>query len=172
LEREALFSKDLVPYLKLLREPSAYAVMTGHTIFPNFDLQESDPNGKLLPTSLSRNIVTGLLREELNFQGLALTDDLEMGAIVRHYGMADAAKLAVQAGNDFLLICNDPAMIYEGFNGVLNAVETGKITEARLDESIQRIETARASLQSPTDFDLENLELLSREIIDLKQDIK
>ena len=172
LDRNDLFSKDLIPYMELLPQASAHAVMTGHTVFPRFDLQEKDPQGRLLPTSLSPSIVTGLLREELNFQGLALTDDLEMGAIVRHYGMAEAAKLAVKAGNDLLLICNDPSMIYEGFNGVLRALETGEITETRLDESVARIQAAGEYLQAPPDFDADSLAELSQEIVQLKQDIK
>ncbi len=168
LSRHDLFSIDLVPYKQLLQKDSAHAVMTGHAVFPEFDLQERGSDGKLLPTSLSGNIVTKLLREELDFKGLALTDDLEMGAIVKHYGIGEASKLAVAAGNDFVLICNEVENVYKGFEAVLNAVESGEIPESRLDESIERIQTARRSLKAPLEFDATRISELSAEIKELK----
>ena len=111
--REELFELDLVPYINHFKNGNVFAIMTGHTTFPSFDLQETDTNGKLLPSSLSQKIVTNLLRDELNFENLALTDDLEMGAIINNYGIGEASKMAVKAGNDFLLICNDSKSVYE-----------------------------------------------------------
>jgi beta-N-acetylhexosaminidase len=172
LSRDELFEKDLIPYKRLIPEKYIQAVMIGHAVFPEFDLQERDSNGKLLPTSLSGNIVTKLLREELNFKGLALTDDLEMGAIIKNYGIGEASKLAVAAGNDFLLVCNDARNIYEGFESVLRAVENGEISETRLDESLERIDTARKMLQPPLEFNIERIDELSSEIKELKSDIK
>ncbi|NNE64923.1 MAG: glycoside hydrolase family 3 protein [Pyrinomonadaceae bacterium] len=170
-DRNELFSFDLVPYLELLPTNSAHAVMTGHTVFPNFDLKETDGQGRLLPTSLSGNIVTGLLRSELGFRGLALTDDMEMGAVIKNYGMAEAARLAVNAGNDGILICNSEEMIREGFRGVLEGVESGIIIPERIEESFGRIESARKLLKKPVEFDKDELARLSREIVELKKDI-
>ncbi len=172
MTRSEIIEKELVPYLELLPKSFAHSIMTGHAVYPHFDLQETDSNGKLLPTSLSYNIVTKLLREELHFEGLALTDDLEMGAIIKNYGIGEASKMAVRAGSDFVLICNDPKSIYEGFNAVLEAVRNGEISEARLDESLDRIEKSREKLTQPLDFDSNRISQLSREIVELKQSLK
>ena len=104
--------------------------------------------------------------EELHFEGLALTDDLEMGAIIKNYGIGEASKMAVHAGSDFLLICNDPISIYEGYNAVLEAVKSGEITETRIEESINRIETSRKKLTQPLEFSLKRIAELSREMVD------
>ncbi len=89
--------------------------MIAHASFPKFDLQETDSNGKLLPSSLSYNIVTKLLREELGFKGLTISDDLEMGAILKNYGIGEACKMAINAGQDMLAICANPESIRTGF---------------------------------------------------------
>ena len=98
-----LLTNDLVPYQKLLAQ--SHQIMIAHAAYPNLDLQERDQNGKLLPSSLSFNIVTKLLRQKIGFKGLIVTDDLEMGAIVKNYGMGEACKMAIKAGVDMLLIC-------------------------------------------------------------------
>src|SRR6185436_6519974 len=100
---------DLAPYRTVMLD--AAAVMVAHAAYPNLHLQETDENGKLLPSSLSYNVVTHLLRGELGFDGIVVTDDLEMGAIVRNYGIADACKMAVKAGVDLLAICADVGRI-------------------------------------------------------------
>lgn len=169
--REELFDTDIFPYLKHFETKQVHAVMSAHATYPNFDLQETDSSGKLLPSSLSHNIVTSLLRKELGFEGLALTDDLEMGAIVNNYGMGEATKMAFLAGSDFLLICNEIEAIKEGFNAMLDAVENGEITEQRIDESLERIFRVRELLEKPLDFDENRLEELSQEIKDLKQSL-
>ena len=169
--REELFELDLAPYRSHFNNSDVFAVMIGHTTFPSFDLQETDSSGKLLPSSLSRNIVTGLLRDELNFENLALTDDLEMGAVVSNYGIGEASKMAIQAGNDLLLICSDPKLVYEGFDSVLKAVEDGEIAEERIDRSLKRISHVRTRLRPPLEFSKRRLAELSDEISKLKQSI-
>jgi beta-N-acetylhexosaminidase len=82
---------DLFPYRTLLAGGEVKSVMVAHAAFPNIRLQEADQNGKLLPSSLSPAIISKLLRSELGYDGLVLTDDLEMGAIVENYGMGDAS---------------------------------------------------------------------------------
>ncbi len=75
-------------------------------------------------------------------------------------------------GSDFLLICNDPISIYEGYNAVLEAVKSGEITETRIEESINRIETSRKKLTQPLEFSLKRIAELSREIVELKESLK
>ncbi len=168
---EELFETDLFPYVEHFRNGDARAVMIGHTAFPSIDLQETDSSGKLLPSSLSYNFVTSLLRIKLGFDDLALTDDLEMGAILKNYGIGEASKMAFQAGNDFLLICNDPAAIRAGFHAVLEAAEQGEISEDRINESLERIWRIRQDLQAPLEFNESRLEELSREIVELKNSL-
>jgi len=172
LKNEEFDSLDLYPYKEFFKTGEAHAVMIAHAAFPNLDLQERDQNGKLLPSSLSFNFTTKLLREHLGFDGLALTDDLEMGAILKNYGIGEACKMAVKAGQDLLLICNDANAIREGFSAVLGAVKSGEIEETRVNNSLQRIAAVKNLMQSPLDFDKDRLGELSNEISDLKARLK
>lgn len=104
-------------------------VMVGHIAAPN-------ALGDSTPASLSEGAVTGLLREELGFDGVAVTDALNMGAVTALYAPGEAAVLAVQAGEDVLL---DPEDLGASYQGILDAVEDGRLTEKRIDESVLRI---------------------------------
>jgi beta-N-acetylhexosaminidase len=168
IKNEEFHTLDLYPYKEFFKGSEVHAVMIAHTAFPNLDLQETDRNGKLLPSSLSYNFTTKLLREQLGFDGLALTDDMEMGAILKNYGIGEACKMAINAGQDLLLICNDSGAIREGFQTVLKAVKSGEIAESRINESLQRIAVVKNLIQPPLDFDKNRLSELSNEISDLK----
>lgn len=161
-------STDLYPYKEFFKSSDVHTVMIAHAAFPNLDLQERDRNGKLLPSSLSFNFTTKLLREQLGFNGLALTDDMEMGAILKNYGIGEACKMAIKAGQDQLLICNDAGAIREGFSAVFEAVKSGEIAESRVNDSLQRVAAAKNLMQPPLDFDKDRLAELSNEISDLK----
>jgi beta-N-acetylhexosaminidase len=168
LQNEEFNSTDLFPYKEFFKTRDVHAVMIAHAAFPHLDLQERDQSGKLLPSSLSFNFTTKLLRGNLGFDGLALTDDLEMGAILKNYGIGEACKMAIKAGQDQLLICNDAGAIREGFDAVLAAVKEGEITESRINNSLQRIAEVKNLMQPPHDFDKNRLAGLSNEISDLK----
>lgn len=161
-------SSDLFPFKQLFAENSVHGVMSGHVVFPNFDIQETDSNGKMLPSSLSKAFVSDLLRKKLGFKELALTDDLEMGAIVSTYGIGEAAVLSVEAGNDFVLICNQPQSVIEGYKAVSDAVASGRISEERLECSLSNISKARELLKNPLDFSESYLAELSMETRELK----
>ncbi len=171
LTREELYETDLLPYRRLLPTGKIYAVMNAHASFPRLDLQETDNNGKLLPSSLSYNIVTKLLREELGFEGLAITDDLEMGAIVKNYGIGEACQMAILAGEDMLAICANPDSIREGFNAIKDAVKNERISESRIDESLRRIAHLKSLTQPPLPFDKKRLQHLSGKISQLNNQI-
>ncbi|MEP6849235.1 MAG: glycoside hydrolase family 3 N-terminal domain-containing protein [Acidobacteriota bacterium] len=156
--------KDLFPYRKMLPENDSRAVMVAHACYPNLDLQETDRSGKLLPSSLSRNVISGLLRGKLGFSGLVITDDLEMGAILKNYGIGEACKMAIKAGADMLAICAGLDSIYEGFNAVTAAVSSGEIAEESLNESLRRIAAAKDKLSEPLPFDEARLGSLSDRI--------
>jgi len=142
-------------------------VMIAHAAYPLLQLQEYDIDGRLLPSSLSTKVVSQLLRGELGFEGVAITDDLEMGAIVRNYGMGEACKMALNAGNDMLAICAKESAVREGFQAVCAAVESGEISEDRLDESIKRIDHLRSKLSNPFEFEQERLNSISVKIQDI-----
>jgi beta-N-acetylhexosaminidase len=122
---------DLVPYRTLINEGIVPMVMVTHILNPQLD-----PH---LPTSLSSNVVTGLLRKQLNFKGVIISDTLWMGGISNTYSLAQAAVLAVKAGTDLLLgprgLADTQNMIY----GLHQAVMNGQISEAQIDASAARI---------------------------------
>ena len=167
IQETDLSETDLFPYRELLGTGNVHAVMAAHASFPNHRLQETDQNGKLLPSSLSYNFITKLLRGELGFRGLVITDDLEMGAILKNYGIGDACKMAVLAGVDMLAICADPDKIKEGYNSVLHAARSGEISPDRIDESLRRIAKTKAQLSQPLQFNPDRLDQLSVQIADL-----
>lgn len=162
-----LEATDLYPYRRLLRTGEVNAVMVAHAVYPQHYLQEAGENGKLLPSSLSSSMVTTLLRLELGFEGLVLTDDLEMGAIVKNYGIGEASILAILAGEDMISICAGVDAIHEGHAAILDAVNTGRISEDRIDQSLRRVIWAKSILRAPLDFKPDRLNTLSSEIREL-----
>lgn len=110
-------------------EAGADFVMVGHIGLPNV-------TGDNTPASLSYEITTGLLREKLGFDGIIVTDSLQMEAITDSYSAGQAAVAALQAGADILLM---PENLDQALSGVLDAVDSGTLTEQRIDESVRRI---------------------------------
>ncbi|MEI8408388.1 MULTISPECIES: glycoside hydrolase family 3 protein [unclassified Kribbella] len=105
------------------------SIMTAHIVVPSLD-----PSGD--PATLSKPILTGVLRQQLGFKGLIITDALEMAAVRQQYGDAEVAIRAIEAGADQLLLPPAPDL---QFNAVLDAVRSGRISEKRIDESLLRI---------------------------------
>ncbi len=165
---DEIYETDLYPYRELLNHGDL-AVMVAHAVYPNAGLQEADPDGKLLPSSLDPKIVTSLLRDELKFKGIAITDDMEMGAIVKHFGIGEATKLAIKAGEDMIAICASEKAIYEAFTAVSNAVSSGEISEDRLDNSIQRIFALKSKISESPSFDPDRLSDINKRIQKLSQ---
>lgn len=109
-------------------EAGADMVMVGHLII--------DELGDNTPATLNKNIVTDMLRDELGFNGVAITDSMEMGAIADNYGIGNASVMAIEAGIDMILM---PSNLSEAVSAVEQAVTDGTLTEKRIDESLQRI---------------------------------
>jgi beta-N-acetylhexosaminidase len=171
LSQNELFETDLFPYREIFKTLKPTAVMIAHASFPKSDLQEIDSDGKLLPSSLSYSFTTKLLREELGFEGISITDDMEMGAILKNYGIGEACRMAIRAGEDMLAICADSNNIREGFYSVLDAVKSGEISENRINESLKRIKEAKNLINLPLPFDESRLQELSNKIAELKANI-
>ncbi len=104
--------------------------MSAHIALPGVD------SGKVRPATLTPTLLTGVLRDSLDFKGLVVTDALDMGGIVRTYGPGEAAVLALLAGADLLLQPPDAGV---AIDAVVAAVEQGRISRARLDESVRRV---------------------------------
>ena len=138
--REELWQCELIPFAEAL-SPGMYgtcrhgltvpAVMVGHILMTAIDPDR--------PASLSPAVVDGLLREEMGFDGMVVTDDLTMGAVTQNYDLGEAAVLAVEAGCDLLLVCHNEGDLARCFDAVLSAVESGRVEEGRIDESVRRI---------------------------------
>ena len=99
----------------------------------------------------------------MGFDGVVITDDLEMGAIMRNYGIGEACKMAVLAGVDLLAICADAENIRSGYKYVCDAVNNGEISIELIDASLARIAKVKAMLAVPPIFDTERLDALSAE---------
>ncbi|HET7113248.1 MAG TPA: glycoside hydrolase family 3 N-terminal domain-containing protein [Pyrinomonadaceae bacterium] len=166
LSHDDLIAQDLAPYIELFqrRDDRVRCVMVSHGGFPNIDIREEVTGGLLEPASLNYNIVTKLLRNELGYKHLVVTDDLEMGAITRHYEIGDAAVRASLAGEDMLLICASPDKIRRGYEALLEAANTGRLPESRIRESLHRIAKTKAILEPPLPLDLERFQFLSDSI--------
>jgi beta-N-acetylhexosaminidase len=146
--RERLEQLELVPFRAAI-EAGVDSVMTAHVAVPALA-----PPG--LPATLAPEILTGLLRHELHFKGLIVTDALEMGGIVKTYGSGEAAVRAIEAGADVLLMPSDPDA---AIRGVVAAVETGRIRRLRIQESVVRVLEAkeRAGLDRKSTVNLDGI---------------
>lgn len=133
--RETWEQTDAVPFREAIRS-GVPVIMVGHILMSSLDPEN--------PATLSRTIVTEILREEMGFEGVVCTDDLTMGAIADTYGIGEAAVRAVEAGCDLLLICHEAKNLEEAYDALLTAVESGRISESRLNESVRRILSLKA----------------------------
>jgi beta-N-acetylhexosaminidase len=165
LTHEDLLAQDLAPYIELFqrKDDRVRCVMISHGGFPNIDILKGVTGGLLEPASLSHNIVTNLLRKELGYQHLVLTDDLEMGAIAKHCEIESAVVRAFVAGEDMLLICAHPEIIRRGYHSLLAVARDGKLPKDRMRASLKRIAAMKSIVKPPPAFDLERFKALSDE---------
>lgn len=153
--REQMLKEELLPYLALL--PVMDSVMVCHSNYTAYD-----PDRPRWPASLSRNIVQRLLRDQLGFDGLAMTDDLDMGAILNEVTFEQAIQEAIRAGNDLVMICHRLEMV-ELARKHLEGVEAPLIHDA-----LVRIDRAKAKLHKPHKWSLERFDEVNRGIWDLR----
>jgi len=146
---ERLKSFELIPFADAIKN-KADAVMIAHILLPQIDPEH--------PASLSRAVITDILRKDLNFQQVVITDDLTMGAIANNYNLGEAAVKAVTAGSDIVLVCHSLEMEMQVINALTNAVETGQISTERIDESVYRILKLKQKYQL-TDEPVESIDI-------------
>src|SRR2546423_680448 len=144
-------------------------VMSSHGGFPNIDIHRGIAGGRLVPASINPSIVTDLLREELGYKGLVLTDDLEMGAIAKHCEIEEAALRAVLAGEDMILVCAKPEMIRRAYAALLKAAREGELSSERIELSLRRIAAFKAMTSPPLPFDPKRFQELSMEVAELNR---
>ena len=133
---EELEACELIPFQRCIAD-GAKIIMAAHISVPNV-------TGDDTPTSLSKTMVTDILREKMGYTGLVVTDAMNMGAITEEYTSAEAAVKALQAGVDVVLM---PENYQQAYQGVLDAVADGTLTEERIDESVTRILTVKLDMQ-------------------------
>jgi beta-N-acetylhexosaminidase len=135
--------------------PLVDSMMICHGWYPSF-------NPAKRPASLSREIVTGLLREEFQFDGLIMTDDLDMGAILNEYGLEDTIRLAIEAGNDWVMICHRVASIAD-----VHAT-LGQLPAAQIERALESVARTKKKLAAPHEFSEAKFQEIDREIWDLR----
>lgn len=131
--KEILMAEDIIPFKTIIdeNEPNDYFILVSHLKYPALDEE--------YPASLSSKIMTDLLRYELGYKGIIITDDMEMGAVANHNDFRSIGVKAVKAGADIVLVCHEYEHQQEVYLGLLDAVNSGEISQERIDESVKRI---------------------------------
>ena len=135
--KEVLMTEDILPFKTIIDEndPNDYFILVSHLKYPALDEE--------YPASLSSKIMTDLLRNELGYKGIIITDDMEMGAVANHNDFKTVGVNAVKAGADIVLVCHEYQHEQDVYLGLLDAVDNGEISQQRIDESVKRIVKAK-----------------------------
>ena len=133
VSKETLLSEDTKVFVDLIKQskPNTYTIMVSHAMYPQIDPDH--------PSSLSKTIITDWLRKDMGYNGVVVTDDMDMGALAKHYTFGDMPVQSILAGSDILLVCHEYEHMQEAYNGLMKAVKDGRISKERLDESVKRI---------------------------------
>ncbi len=134
-DMERLRRVELLPF-RAWAEAKLASLMTAHVVFEAVDAD--------VPATLSARVMEGMLRRELGFEGVMVSDDLEMKAIADHYGVGEAAVLGTLAGVDLFLVCHRADRQREAIESVVRAVESGRIPHARIESANARLDALAA----------------------------
>ncbi|RYZ08327.1 MAG: beta-N-acetylhexosaminidase [Myxococcales bacterium] len=137
---ERLERVELAPF-RAAAAAGIAAFMTAHVVFQAVDA--------LHPATMSRAVLTGILREKFGYDGLVVTDDVEMKAIADNYGVEEAVRLGLEAGVDHFLCCHTAELAHRAIDAIVNAVETGKLDRGRLDSAARRFRAVCARYEQP-----------------------
>jgi beta-N-acetylhexosaminidase len=141
VDKKELKAVNLPPFKATIAE-GVSGIMSSHALYPSLDPE--------YPSTLSRKILKCLLRDTLGFMGLIITDDLEMGAIEKKWGVAQGAASAFEAGADILLICKSQDKVLEAMETIKERLTQGEIPLKRLDRSLGRISHAKSRFLNKT----------------------
>jgi beta-N-acetylhexosaminidase len=129
--RAQIESTELAPYRALIATGQVHMIMSTDLLMPALD--------PTMPAELSKPIITGILRDELHFDGIVMTDALYMAGISDHWSFSTAAALAIEAGSDMIMAPWTPTMIQNIITGLKDAITSGQLTMAQVDTSVRRI---------------------------------
>ena len=131
--KSELFQSDLIPFTKTMasHDTTKFVILVSHLVYTGFDAEH--------PASLSWPIMTDLLRNGLQYKGLIITDDMEMGAVTGQHSFRDLGVMAINAGADIVLICHEYGHEKEVYDGILAALKDGRIPRSRIEDSVKRI---------------------------------
>ena len=155
---DEMMLSDLLPYHTLM--PELNAVMTCHTHFSAIDSKQPG-----LPGSLSYNLVTKLLRYQLDFKGVIMTDDLDMGAILNTYGRGPDVKMAIEAGNDMAMICHQVE------TAPIALEHLKQIPTSNIDDSLKRIAKLKKKIKTPWKYSEKLWKDINDDILQLRVDV-
>jgi beta-N-acetylhexosaminidase len=148
--RDELLKHEIAPYTELFSKINARlnAVIVAHCHYPAFD------GPSPLPSSLSKNIVTGLLREELGFKGLTISDDLEMGAIVETRELPEAAVIAIESGMDMVMISDSDSTerATTAWEAMVKAANEGRITASHISRAFDHLARIKSMISPPLSY--------------------
>ncbi|WP_246943340.1 beta-N-acetylhexosaminidase [Bacillus pinisoli] len=149
---QSLEKLELIPFKDCIKQ-GADTIMTAHVYFPALERDEK------LPATMSKRVITGLLRQQLEFNGVVITDCMEMKAIIDTVGAPTGAIEAIKAGTDMIMISHDPTLQVETIDAVVAAVKSGEIPEERLEEAYNRVKNLKEKYLSWSNIQL-NIETL------------
>lgn len=146
---EQIRDTELLPFQKAIKDANVSSIMTAHLWVPAYD-------SKPVPATLSKKVMTGLLRDEMKFEGLLFTDAMNMGGVAKGITFEESIICAIEAGCDVILMPGDAVKAWET---ILGAVKSGRIKEQQVDESVRRVLEAktRVNLQNERFVNLENI---------------
>jgi len=133
------------------------SMMICHAFYPALESTRT-------PASLSRAVITGLLRQEFGFRGLIMTDDLDMGAILNHYGLEETIRLAITAGNDLAMICHRVQCVEDAWKTL------ERLPAAELDRALENVHAFKAKMVAPDVFSEEEFRRRDAEVWQLRVD--
>ncbi|WP_298703443.1 glycoside hydrolase family 3 N-terminal domain-containing protein [uncultured Veillonella sp.] len=134
---EDMWATDLKPFEEMIKsvDNNDYMVMVSHATYTGLDSEA--------PASLSKIIMQDILRKQLGYKGVIITDDMEMGAVANHYSFGEMSVKTIQAGADIVLIGQEYDHAIEGYNAILKAVRNGEISKERLDDAVRHVLTMK-----------------------------
>lgn len=151
VDRETMMNRELLPYRRMIEADVLPAIMIAHTIYPAFDPDNI--------ATVSKPIITGLLREELGFEGVITTDSMSMGGVKKRYGVANACAMALEAGADIVLLKTQDHLVEDTFNTIRRYITEGRIPMEEVDKKVYRILNMKYEYGLFHDYDLYDLDV-------------
>jgi beta-N-acetylhexosaminidase len=147
-DKDTMLKRELLPYRELIKMDLLPSIMIAHSIFPAFDSEDI--------ATVSKKILTGLLRETLGFEGVITTDSMTMGGVAVRYGVANACAMALEAGADLVLMKAENSLVGETFGKIKEFVDSGRISAEELDRKVYRVLNVKYDYGLFSEFGREN----------------